>query len=205
MQTTVITPANLRVSRIGLGCVTVGREIDEAAALRIFDSAFERGIDFFDTASAYSRGALESIIARWLALARPQADSVTIATKILPPYESARIIETVGASLQRLGLAAVDLFFLHRWDATAELPDALAALDALVRAGKVRALGASNHNRLQLETVLALLHPDPGQSGRRARTGEKVHFPFNSVPASDGAERILSVSIFPLAETWPEW
>ncbi len=156
MQTAGITPANLRVSRIGLGCVTFGREIDETVAHQMLDGAFERGINFFDTASAYSQGASESIIGRWLASRHPAAGSVTIATKILPPYETARITGMVSGSLQRLGLTTIDLLYLHRWDATAETPDALAALDALVRSGKVRALGASNYNLPQLETALAL-------------------------------------------------
>ena len=156
MKTTVITSANLRVSQIGLGCVTFGREIDEAAAHRLLDHAYARGVNFFDTASAYSQGASESIIGRWMASRCPAARSVTVATKILPPYEPARINETIGASLQRLGLAAIDLLYLHRWDATAESPDVLAALDALVQTGKVRALGASNYNLPQLETALAL-------------------------------------------------
>jgi aryl-alcohol dehydrogenase-like predicted oxidoreductase len=156
MQTTVITPANLRVSRIGLGCVTFGREIDEAAAHRMLDGAFERGINFFDTASAYSQGASESIIGRWLASRRPAAGSVTVATKIQPLYEPTRIAEMVAASLRRLGLRAIDLLYFHQWHATAESPDALAALDALMRAGKVHALGVSNYNLQQLETALAL-------------------------------------------------
>ncbi|MFA6564100.1 MAG: aldo/keto reductase [Verrucomicrobiia bacterium] len=156
MQTTVITPANLRVSRIGLGCVTFGREIDEAAAHRMLDGAFERGITFFDTASAYSQGASESIIGRWMASRSPAARSVTVATKILPPYEPARIAEAVDASLQRLGLAAIDLLYFHQWHATAESPAIITALDALVRAGRVRALGASNYNLPQLETALTL-------------------------------------------------
>ncbi|MCX6901383.1 MAG: aldo/keto reductase [Verrucomicrobia bacterium] len=156
MRTDVISPAGLRVSRIGLGCVTFGREIDEAAARVLLDHAHALGVTFFDTASAYSQGASESIIGRWMASRRPAARSVTVATKILPPYEPARIAEAVDASLQRLGLAAVDLLYLHRWDATAESPAALAALDALVRSSKVRALGASNYNLPQLETALAL-------------------------------------------------
>lgn len=156
MQTLVITPANLRVSRIGLGCVTFGREIDESAAHQMLDGAFERGINFFDTASAYSQGASESIIGRWLTSRRPVAGSVTVATKVQPPYEPTRIAKSVDASLQRLGLATVDLLYLHQWHATAESPEALAALDALVRAGKVRALGVSNCNHQQLETALAL-------------------------------------------------
>jgi len=156
MQTTVISSANLRVSRIGLGCVTFGREIDEAAAHVLLDDAYARGIVFFDTASAYSQGASESILGRWLASRRPPAGSITVATKLLPPYDRKRITDSVDASLQRLGLTAIDLFYLHSWDATAESPAALAALDALVRASKVRALGASNYNGQQLETALAL-------------------------------------------------
>ncbi|HEY6168495.1 MAG TPA: aldo/keto reductase, partial [Verrucomicrobiae bacterium] len=156
MNTTVITPAALRVSQIGLGCVTFGREIDEAAAHVLLDHAYARGVTVFDTASAYAQGASERILGRWLASRHPADGSVTVATKILPPYEPERIIEAVGESLQRLGVATIDLLYLHRWDATAESPAALAALDGLVRAGKVRALGVSNCNQHQLETALAL-------------------------------------------------
>lgn len=156
LKTTVISSAGLRVSQIGLGCVTFGREIDEAAAHVLLDYAYEHGVVFFDTASAYAQGASESIIGRWIASRRPAASSLTIATKILPPYEPARLASVVDESLQRLGLAVIDLLYLHRWDATAESPAALAALDALVREGKVRALGASNCNCQQLETALAL-------------------------------------------------
>lgn len=156
MKTTVISSAGLRVSQIGLGCVTFGREIDEVAAHVLLDHAYAHGVVFFDTASAYAQGASESIIGRWIASRRPAAGSLTLATKILPPYEPARLASVVGESLRRLGLAVIDLLYLHRWDATAELPAALAALDALVREGKVRALGVSNYNCQQLETALAL-------------------------------------------------
>lgn len=156
MQTTVITPAGLRVSAIGLGCVTFGREIGETAAHAMLDHARALGITFFDTASAYAEGASESIIGRWLASRRPPTGSVTIATKILPPFEPERLTEIVCGSLRRLGVTMIDLLYLHRWDATAESPAALMALDALVRAGKVRALGVSNYNLQQLETALAL-------------------------------------------------
>lgn len=156
MQTAVITPAGLRISSIGLGCVTLGREIDEASAHLMLDHALARGIVFFDTASAYSQGASESILGRWLASRRPTEGSVTIATKVLPPYEPGRLADVADESLRRLGTAVIDLLYLHCWDAAAESPAALAGLDALVRAGKVRALGASNFNLRQLETALAL-------------------------------------------------
>ncbi|MEQ1862688.1 MAG: aldo/keto reductase [Chthoniobacteraceae bacterium] len=156
MQTSVISTAALRVSRIGLGCVTFGREIDETAAHALIDHASARGITFLDTAAAYSQGESERILGRWLASRRPAAGSVTIATKILPPYEPKRLAEAVGESLHRLGVSGIDLLFLHRWDATAESPAALAALDAMVKTGKVRALGVSNYTRQQLETSVAL-------------------------------------------------
>jgi len=144
------------MSSIGLGCVTFGREIDGASAFAMLDHAFAKGIVFFDTAAAYGDGASECIVGKWLASRRPAPGAVTVATKIRPPYEPARILEATAQSLQRLGVAAIDLLYLHRWDATAESPEALAALDALVQTGKVRALGASNFNRAQLATALAL-------------------------------------------------
>lgn len=144
------------MSSIGLGCVTFGREIDEAAAFAMLDHAFARGIVFFDTAAAYGDGASERIVGKWLASRQPAPGSVSVATKILPPYDPACITELTAQSLQRLGVATIDLLYLHRWDATAESPDALAAFDALVQTGRVRALGASNFSRTQLATSLAL-------------------------------------------------
>ncbi|HEV7402011.1 MAG TPA: aldo/keto reductase [Chthoniobacteraceae bacterium] len=145
-----------RAGAIGLGCVTFGREIDEAAAHGLLDHAYARGIRFFDTASAYAQGASEAIIGRWLASRRPPAGSVKIATKVLPPYEPARLAETVAAGCERLGVAAIDLFYLHRWEPEAESPAVLGALDALVGAGQVRALGASNYSLPQLAASLVL-------------------------------------------------
>jgi aryl-alcohol dehydrogenase-like predicted oxidoreductase len=75
---------------------------------------------------------------------------------MLPPYEPARIEEGVRSSLERLGVAAIDLLYLHRWDAMAESHAALAALHGLVRAGKVRMLGASNFTVSQLAAAVAL-------------------------------------------------
>ena len=69
--------------RIGLGCVTFGREIDEAASFALLDHAFARGVTHFDTAAAYGGGASETILGKWLASRKPEG--ITIATKILPP------------------------------------------------------------------------------------------------------------------------
>lgn len=144
------------MSSIGLGCVTFGREIDEDAALALLDYAHARKVCHFDTAAAYGGGASESILGNWLASRRLTTGSVSIATKMLPPYEPARIEESVSLSLQRLGVPAIDLLYLHRWDATAESPAALATLNALVQAGTIRMLGASNFDMPQLAAAVAL-------------------------------------------------
>ncbi|MEQ1854265.1 MAG: aldo/keto reductase, partial [Chthoniobacteraceae bacterium] len=156
MKTVTIGPAGMRVSSIGLGCVTFGREIDEAAAHVLLDYTHAQGVCHFDTAAAYGDGASERILGNWLASRRPAAGSVSIATKILPPYEPARIEESVERSLERMAVPAIDLLYLHRWDATAESPSAPAALHGLVQAGKIRVLGVSNFNMAQLAAALTL-------------------------------------------------
>jgi len=155
MKTAVIG-GTLRMSSIGLGCATFGREIDEGAAHILLDYAFAHGVTFFDTALSYGEGVSESIIGTWFASRRPSAGSVTLATKIEAPYQPTRIMEAVNGSLQRLRVPAIDLLYLHRWDTMAESPASLAALDKLVRTGKVRMLGASNYNCEELNTALAL-------------------------------------------------
>ena len=147
---TIVSDGIQRMSSIGLGCATFGREIDEAASHGLLDYAYARGISFLDTALEYGDGVSESIVGTWFASRRPSADSVMLATKIAPPYEPARIVNAVNECLRRLCVPIIDLLYLHRWDATAESPASLAALDTLVRAGKVRMLGASNYTSEEL-------------------------------------------------------
>lgn len=132
-----------RISSIGLGCVTFGREIDQAASFAFADRAQELGVTFFDTAVAYGAGASETILGAWQAV-RPSSKSVLLATKLLPPFTPEKINEMVEQSMKRLGITVIDLLYLHRWDETYETPESLDTLDRLVRDGKVRALGASN-------------------------------------------------------------
>jgi len=155
MKTTTLG-GRLRISGLGLGCATFGREIDEAASHRLLDYAVAKGISFFDTAVSYGEGVSESIVGTWLASRRPSADAFVLATKLMPPYEPARMAEAVDGCLRRLRVPAIDVLYLHRWDTTAESPAALAALDTFVRAGKVRLLGACNCTRGELGTALEL-------------------------------------------------
>lgn len=127
--------------QIGLGCVTFGREIDETASFALLDHAWGRGVRHFDTAAAYGGGASETILGKWLASRKPEG--ITVATKILPPYD--RIDLT--PSLKRLGVDQIDLLYLHQWHETALQLDS--SLDGLT----VKQLGASNFTLAQLQAV----------------------------------------------------
>ena len=130
--------------KIGLGCVTFGREVDESTSFAMLEHAVAHGIRFFDTAAAYGNGASEAILGRWLSLHQAERAEFTIATKLLPPYTAAGIESGVRESAARLQLETIDMLFLHQWHATASQPEVLAALASLVSSGQVRALGASN-------------------------------------------------------------
>jgi aryl-alcohol dehydrogenase-like predicted oxidoreductase len=121
--------------------VTFGREIDEAASFALLDHAFARGVTHFDTASAYGGGASEKILGKWLASRKPEG--ITIATKILPPYDRIDITD----SLRRLGVEQIDLLYLHQWHDTAL--QAAAALEKL----PVKRFGASNVTLDQLRAL----------------------------------------------------
>jgi aryl-alcohol dehydrogenase-like predicted oxidoreductase len=143
-------------SNIGLGCVTFGREITEEASFELLDYAVAGGITFFDTAAAYAHGASETIIGNWLVSRRPDLESLRIATKFQPPFTPARVSEVVAGSLSRLGVAALDLLYLHQWDETAASVDFLTALDREVTGGRVKAIGVSNFHRNELEQALSV-------------------------------------------------
>jgi aryl-alcohol dehydrogenase-like predicted oxidoreductase len=147
------TIAGKPLSALGLGCATFGREIDETAAFAIMDEALSRGLMLFDTAAAYGNGSSERIVGVWLASRRP-AD-VILATKLLPPYNPAKLEEDLEQSLERLGVASVDLLYLHQWHPGVENLETLAVLDGWVRRGHVRALGASNFRVSQLARALS--------------------------------------------------
>lgn len=140
----------LRVSPICLGCMTFGREIDEAAAAPIIARALDTGINFFDTANTYAGGKSEEIVGRVLKSAR---DRVVIATKFANPtgdgpneHGASRrsVMAAIDASLRRLQTDYVDLYQVHQFDPLTPLEETLGALDDIVRAGKVRYIGCSN-------------------------------------------------------------
>lgn len=156
MNTTSVPIIQKSFSSPGLGCVTFGREIDRQTAFSLMDYAVENGITFFDTAAAYGDGASEKIIGDWRRDRHPHSDQILIATKILPPYHADLIEESVNRSLQRLRTDAIDVLYLHRWDAAVEDNTVLGIFNKLISAGKIRMLGASNFNARQLAGAIQL-------------------------------------------------
>jgi aryl-alcohol dehydrogenase-like predicted oxidoreductase len=149
MEYRTLGHSDLRVSSIGLGGATFGREIDEASAFAVLDRALERGITLFDTAEVYSAGRSEEILGRWIA-SRNARGQIVLTTKVAPPLGRARLLASAEASLRRIQTETIDLFLLHSWDPNTPLEETLEALDTLVAAGKVRFVGCSNFAAWQL-------------------------------------------------------
>ena len=147
MQTTTL--GSLTVSRLCLGTMLMGGATPASEAHQMLDRFVGAGGTFIDTADVYGDGESERTLAPWLVRHR---EGVVLATKVRfavsdPGGEGLapdRIRAACDASLRRLGVEVIDLYQVHAPDPTVPLEDTLAALDGLVRAGKVRALGASN-------------------------------------------------------------
>lgn len=153
----------LKVSELCLGTMTFGREATEEDSRRMLDYFIEKGGNFIDTADVYSQGASEEILGRWLKDKR--RDELVIATKVRFGMGSGlndvgvsrkHILSGVEASLRRLGTEYIDLYQVHCWDQKTPLEETLSALDGLVKAGKVRYIGASNFSGWQLQKAVDL-------------------------------------------------
>ncbi len=149
MQYRKLGKSDLSVSSIGLGCVTFGREIDEATSFSVMDRALARGITLFDTAEAYAGGASETTVGRWIA-DRGRRDQIVLATKVSGVLTRQRVLSSAEESLRRLQTDVIDLFQVHHFDAATPLNETLDALNTLVTQGKVRYLGCSNYAAWQL-------------------------------------------------------
>jgi aryl-alcohol dehydrogenase-like predicted oxidoreductase len=153
----------MKVSELCLGAMTFGRECDEAASFAIMDRFAEAGGTFIDTADVYSHGVSEEIVGRWLK--GKNRENFIIATKVRfnmgdGPNEVGlsrkHILHGVESSLRRLGVEYIDLYQVHCWDPGAPLDETLTTLDALVKSGKVRYIGASNYKAYQLQKAVDL-------------------------------------------------
>src|ERR671917_1654460 len=159
METTTLGP--LTVSRLCLGAMLMGGKTPRDESHRMLDRFLEAGGTFLDSADVYGDGESERTLAPWLDSHR---DAVVVATKLRMPVSDPpgkglapdRVRAACDASLKRMGIDVIDLYQVHAPDPDTPLEDSLEALDGLVRAGKVRALGASNSPAWLLAWAVAL-------------------------------------------------
>jgi 1-deoxyxylulose-5-phosphate synthase len=175
-QTRQIGRTEIQASRIGLGCATFGREIDEDTCFAIMDFAVEHGIALFDTAEAYGGGqahqarrqklgldeqrevstefhSSEKIVGRWLQ-SRGQRKQITLVSKITTNLNAGHIREALAQSLERLRTDYLDLYLFHRFDPQTPLEESLCAMHEAQQAGAIRAAGCSNFSAAQIHQSL---------------------------------------------------
>ena len=164
MKTVALGYSSEQVSAMCLGAMYFGTRQDEAESYRLLDMYVDAGGRFIDTANVYARwiegaqgGESESLLGRWLQ-SRGHRDGLFIATKIGAPYgdvpaslKAKYVEQEVEKSLKRMGIETVDLYYAHRDDRETPQEEHLQAMDKLVKAGKVRYIGASNWLAWRLE------------------------------------------------------
>jgi aryl-alcohol dehydrogenase-like predicted oxidoreductase len=161
------------VSRVILGCgnfggigsapAFFGRGTSKTDAFAIMDAAWDAGVTTFDTADAYGGGSSETFIGEWLDTKDAAVrDRIVIATKTYNPMADGadhglspqRVARQIDTSLARLGVERVALYLAHEFDPEVPLHETQAAFDALIEAGKIGAVGASNFSDAQLRAAL---------------------------------------------------
>ncbi|MBA2424979.1 MAG: aldo/keto reductase [Actinomycetota bacterium] len=153
MELVDLGESGLRVSRVGLGCNNFGGRLGLEETHAVVDAALEAGVTFFDTAEIYGNGGgSERLLGE---IFEGRRDEVVLATKFAwEPgdglAEPEAIHRSIEGSLERLRTDHIDLYYLHRPDPEIPIGDTLGALDELVQAGKVRAIGCSNFSAEQL-------------------------------------------------------
>jgi aryl-alcohol dehydrogenase-like predicted oxidoreductase len=155
--------SGLKVSPLCLGAMMFGGATTEADSARIIERAREQGVNFIDTADAYNDGESERVVGR--AIAGANRDWWIVATKLANPTApdpnsrgtSRRHIQRAAEdSLKRLGVETIDLMYLHKEDHATPLAETVRALADLVRAGKIRHFGVSNHRAWRVAEICRL-------------------------------------------------
>jgi aryl-alcohol dehydrogenase-like predicted oxidoreductase len=170
MEYRALGQTGLEVSMLCLGTMQFGWTVGETVAQRVLSSAYDAGINFFDTADIYSRwangnpgGVAEQILGRWMQQNTIPRDKIIIATKVRgnmgagPEDEGlsrVHILKSVENSLRRLQTDYIDLYQAHWPDEKTPIEETLRAFDELIRQGKVRHIGASNYAAWQLMQAL---------------------------------------------------
>jgi aryl-alcohol dehydrogenase-like predicted oxidoreductase len=193
--------SDIEVAPLALGGNVFGWTADERTSFAILDAFVDAGGNMIDTADVYSAwveghrgGESEAVIGRWLKRDPSRRDKVIIATKV--GFVSGLAPETIAsacdASLQRLGIERIDLYYHHKDDPGVPLADSLGAMDELVRAGKVRAIGLSQYGAERLgEAVRAadengLARPCVLQTWYNLVDREKLEGPLRDAALANG-------------------
>ncbi|MBO8164257.1 MAG: aldo/keto reductase family protein [Brevibacillus sp.] len=157
--------SGVKVSEISLGSwLTYGGYVGKEQAMATIDKAYELGINFFDTANIYMNGEAEKVVGE--ALRKYPRESYVLATKVWGPMgerpndrglSRKHIMEQCEASLKRLGVDYIDLYYCHAFDHDTPMEETLRAMDDLVRQGKVLYIGISNWTAAQIAEALAIV------------------------------------------------
>jgi aryl-alcohol dehydrogenase-like predicted oxidoreductase len=164
MESRSLATGSLKVSKLSLGAMTFGSgftrktQVDEALASQLVNRALDAGVNLIDTAETYGEGRSEAIVGRAV---RTRRDEVLLATKVgfgdrgpgALAYD--KVVAACEASLRRLGVDHIDLYFLHRADRATPLEETLRALEDLVARGLVREIGASNFRAWEVAGAVA--------------------------------------------------
>ena len=176
MEQRKVGRTEIKISAIGLGCVTLGREIGEETSYQVLDYALEKGISWFDSAEAYGggnarayrknvlgiedereetgeEGSSEKVLGRWIQ-ARKNRTEVIICTKVSSGNTPDNINRSLQASLERLQTDYIDIYKLHSPDEGVPIEESLVALHEQLDKGVVRCIGCSNFDGVQLRQAL---------------------------------------------------
>jgi len=209
----------LKVSPLCLGAMMFGGETDEATSQRIIAKAYEQGVNFIDTADVYHAGRSEEIVGRAIA---SQRDDWVIATKFGYPSAGAQgpnqqgqsrkwIMQSVEASLKRLGTDYIDILYFHRALVDAPLEEGVRAIGDLIRQGKVRYFGLSNFRGWRIAEIVRLadalgvdrpvvsepLYNIVDRSAEVEQLPAAAHYGLGVVPYSPLARGVLSGKYLP--------
>ena len=163
----MIGETGIEVAPVALGGNVFDWTADEAASFAILDAFVDAGGTMIDTADVYSAwvpghqgGESEALIGRWLKRDPAKREKVVIATKVgfMAGLKPDTIAPTCDASLARMGIETIDLYYQHQDDQAVPLGDSLGAFDALRRAGKIRAIGLSNFTADRVEAAINASH-----------------------------------------------
>jgi voltage-dependent potassium channel beta subunit len=156
--------SGLKVSELGLGAwITFGNQVDEKRASEIIHAAYEQGVNYFDNADAYANGAAETVMGK--AIQDLPREALVISSKVFWPtmpgpngrgLSRKHITESIHASLKRLQVDYVDLYFCHRFDPDTPVEEVVRTMDDLVHQGKILYWGTSEWEASQIVQALAV-------------------------------------------------